>query len=61
MAGAIKTLPTLSDRAEAVTVEVQAALGGMAAYVLPVEIRATIQTMAHLIEDMAREIEKGKS
>ena len=61
MAGAIKTLPTLTDRAEAVAGEVQAALGGMAAYVLPVEVRTTIQKMAHLVEDMAREIEKGKA
>lgn len=59
MAGAIKTLPTLTERAEAVTVEVQKALGGMTAYVLPVEVRSTIQKMACLVEDMAREFEKG--
>lgn len=61
MAGAIKTLPALTERAEALTNKVQGVLGGAASMLLPKEVRVLIHQMAVLVEDMAREIDGGKA
>lgn len=48
----------IRERAERLTDEVQRATSGPAAFMLPAPVKGMVQSMARLIEDMAREIEK---
>jgi len=50
----------LTERAEKVTNEVQRVMSSPGALMIPAPVKGIIQQLANLIEDMTREIERGK-